>query len=107
MNDKKTCNCPLCNQQFTPADGLTAAEHLARGIIRVYAETQKKEDMPCPRCGRRTMAENVNRNALSRHEAVMVCDACGTEEALRVHNGTVISISDWWAVREILGLGNQ
>lgn len=38
--------------------------------------------LPCPRCGRMTMKDNLNTNALSRRADIYICDRCGTAEAL-------------------------
>ena len=107
MNQDKHCDCPLCGQSFTPADGMTAGEHLARGVLRAYAEMQGKSDdydnnIPCPRCGEDSMAGNVLRNALSRHFDIHVCDACGNKEAVLVSEGKADPLDAWWAVAEIL-----
>jgi predicted RNA-binding Zn-ribbon protein involved in translation (DUF1610 family) len=95
--------CPLCSQAFTPADGMTADEHLARGILRTYAEMQGKENtLPCPRCGENSMDTNVLRNALSRHFDIHICDACGNMEAVLLSEGKSIPLESWWAVGELL-----
>ena len=106
MNQEKQCNCPLCNQTFIPEDGMTADEHLARGILRTYAEmqNQNKHDnsLPCPRCGKDSMSANVLKNALSRHFDIHICDICGNQEAVSVSVDKSISLQSWWAVTEIL-----
>jgi predicted RNA-binding Zn-ribbon protein involved in translation (DUF1610 family) len=102
MSKTEKCSCPLCGGSFTPDDGTTADEHLAIGILKVYKEMQGRERYPCPRCGSDTMSDKIARNALSRIADVQICDACGTDEALRAVNDTAIPITEWWAVREIL-----
>ena len=49
----------------------------------------------CPRCGQAAMAENPVRNALSRHATVYICDACGTDEAIRDWNKNVLPLESW------------
>ena len=102
--------CPLCNSAFAPADGVTAVEHLACGIVAVYAELQKKAEqwdctenpLPCPRCGHYRMSPRLSRNALSRSADIIVCDICGVDEAVRVLSDGVLPLSDWWITREML-----
>ena len=102
MSKEKQCTCPLCDQGFTPADGITADEHLARGILRVYAEMQRKGHQPCPRCGEDRMSSNVLKNALSRQFDIHVCDACGNQEAVGAAVEKSLPLESWWAVAEIL-----
>ena len=105
MNEENNC-CPLCNEVFTPADGVTAAEHLARNIIGVFAEMQKKAEpgdySECPRCGRCQMSPKIAHNALSRHFDIHVCSVCGTDEAVRVFADCVLPPESWYIVKEIL-----
>lgn len=49
----------------------------------------------CPRCGQATMAENPLHNALSRHATVYICDACGTDEAIRDWKQNVLPLENW------------
>ena len=106
MKKNEKCSCPLCNQEFTPADGMTANEHLARGILKSYAEMQSKREhentLPCPRCGEPKMSANVLRNALSRQFNIHICDICGNLEAVEASNERSLSLESWWAVSEIL-----
>ena len=53
------------------------------------------ERMPCPRCGRNTMKENIHTNALSRHSDIYICDACGTEEALLKFMNNPLPMCEW------------
>jgi len=109
--DNKKCACPLCSQEFTPADGYSPTEHLTKGLITVFAEMQINAEqdtsienpLPCPRCGQYRMLPKVHRNSLSRHEQIYVCPICGTDEAVRVHSDTVLPTSEWWICGEILG----
>jgi len=106
VNQEKQCTCPLCNQEFTPADGMTSGEHLARGILRTYAEMQGKgkqdNTRPCPRCGERSMSTNVLKNALSRQFDIHICDVCGNHEGVEASEGKPTPIESWWAVTETL-----
>lgn len=53
----------------------------------------------CPRCGER-MPDKLTHGALSRHaNGVYICEACGTDEALRDWGGNVKPLSDWVLVR--------
>ena len=53
----------------------------------------------CPRCGER-MPDKLTHGALSRHaKGVYICEACGTDEALRDWTGNVKPLSDWVLVR--------
>ena len=79
--DNKKCACPLCSQEFTPADGYSPTEHLTKGLITVFSEMQLKAEqdisienpLPCPRCGQYRMLPKVHRNSLNRHEQIYVC----------------------------------
>ena len=108
MTQGKHCDCPLCGQAFTPANGINAGEHLARGILNTYAKMQDKTDdndnpLPCPRCGESRMSYDVLENALSRHFDIHICDVCGNLEAVSVSEGKPsIQLESWWAVTEVL-----
>jgi ribosomal protein L37AE/L43A len=53
----------------------------------------------CPRCGER-MPDKLTHRALSRHaKGVYICEACGTDEALRDWTGNVKPLSNWVLVR--------
>jgi RNA polymerase subunit RPABC4/transcription elongation factor Spt4 len=105
MLGKESC-CPVCRQTFVFEDGVTADEHLARGIINAVTEMQEKADNDdfdrCLRCGQERMLPKKTRNAFSRHADIYICPICGTDEAVRDYTGGVLPISDWWIVREIL-----
>lgn len=38
--------------------------------------------LPCPRCGKMTMNERIETNALSRRAGIYICDKCGLFEAV-------------------------
>ena len=47
------------------------------------AAAEMAQVLPCPRCGKLTMKMRLHSNALSRRvPGIMICDQCGTEEAL-------------------------
>jgi rubredoxin len=100
-------NCPLCNQQYTPADGLSPADFLSRGIIEAFSDFQKEENphycAVCPRCGVERMTAGITQNAVSRHINCYVCDECGTDEAVRVYENNIMPLSDWWIAKGIIG----
>ena len=60
------------------------------------------EHMPCPRCGRDTMKENIHTNALSRHADIYICDACGTAEALLKFMSNPLPMTEWACFRPAL-----
>lgn len=61
----------------------------------------------CPRCGER-MPDKLTHGALSRHaNGVYICEACGTDEALRDWGGNVKPLSDWVLVRIYTGLSEK
>ena len=55
-------------------------------VTEIIANWRKAQEsgavLPCPRCGRMTMKENLCTNALSRRADIYICDSCGTAEAL-------------------------
>lgn len=67
-------------------------------IARVQADQEQGWPL-CPRCGER-MPDKLTHGALSRHaKGVYICEACGTDEALRDWIGNVKPLSDWVLVR--------
>lgn len=60
-----------------------------------FKAAQRTRRYPCPRCGKMQMNDDPIRNALSRYADVMVCDSCGTDEAMRDYFGTPISLKEW------------
>jgi hypothetical protein len=105
MDNKNECNCPICGQGFTPKTGVTPEEHLARGVLRTYSGMQKstqRDELPCPRCGKMKMDPKPERNALSRHFDVCICNDCGTDEAMRVYKKNVLPLSVWFIVWDLL-----
>ena len=67
-------------------------------IARMQADQEQGWPL-CPRCGER-MPDKLTHGALSRHaKGVYICEACGTDEALRDWIGNVKPLSDWVLVR--------
>ena len=66
-------------------------------MVKILAFARKQMDGVtfCPRCGRLTMKDKVRTNALSRYADVMICDECGTDEALRDWAGSPLDLGDW------------
>lgn len=52
----------------------------------------------CLRCGERLHRE-LSVNALSRHANVMICNKCGTDEALRDYSNSTLPQREWYAVK--------
>lgn len=105
MTENKKCKCPLCEQQFTPENGVTPEEHLAKGIIQLFREMQDfphTSELPCPRCGHMRMKPELAENAFSRHIDVYICSECGVDEARRDTRKDVLPFIAWNAVNEIL-----
>ena len=49
----------------------------------------------CPRCGENTMKPHLHTNALSRQYDIMVCDACGMDEAKMAFMGAPMPLAHW------------
>ena len=63
-------------------------------IARMQADQEQGWPL-CPRCGER-MPDKLTHGALSRHaKGVYICEACGTDEALRDWTGNVKPLSNW------------
>lgn len=73
----------------------------AKILIEEFAAKQCSGDYPCPRCGRRKMADNPFRNAMSRRAKVQVCDECGMAEAFEdMPGGSKLPLSSWAIVMD-------
>ena len=70
-------------------------EQEAKKKIEAFGKVQADGDHFCPRCGRMTVKDRKVTNALSRHAVVYICDACGTDEAMRDFAGAVLPLKDW------------
>ena len=75
-------------------------------LADLKARQDAGEHMPCPRCGRDTMKPNVHANAHSREADIMICDACGTAEALLAFMNNPLPLSEWACFLTDLPQGN-
>ena len=67
----------------------------AKKKIEAFAKIQTDGVHLCPRCGRMTVKDSLLTNALSRHANVYICDACGTDEAIRDWLGNPLPLKAW------------
>jgi predicted RNA-binding Zn-ribbon protein involved in translation (DUF1610 family) len=74
-------------------------DRIRKALGDLKARQDAGEHMPCPRCGRNTMKENIYTNALSRHADIYICDACGTEEALLKFMHNPLPMHEWACFR--------
>lgn len=105
------------NELTTHADeSLTYEEHALRQdtMKEVFAATAKAMlalgRRTCPRCGKEKLNPNGARNALSRRADIIICDDCGTAEALNDCCGHPDYMSDWWiagVIEEIRAILND
>ena len=77
-------------------------DRIRKALGDLKARQSAGEHMPCPRCGRDTMKENIHTNALSRHADVYICDVCGTEEALLKFMSNPLPVTEWAYLRPAL-----
>lgn len=64
------------------------------------AAAEMAQVLPCPRCGKLTMKMRLHSNALSRRvPGIMICDQCGTEEALDAMAGKPKDAHEWALVK--------
>lgn len=87
-------------------------------IVENWSKAQKAGAvLPCPRCGKMKIKDDVCENALSRRANICVCNSCGTEEALEDFGNRCNAeqhsdaykeslIKNWWLIREVLGEEN-
>ena len=74
-------------------------DRIRKALGDLKARQDAGEHMPCPRCGRDTMKENIHANALSRHADIYICDACGTAEALLKFMSNPLPVAEWKCFR--------
>ena len=75
-------------------------EEEAKVTLDWNGKHQPEEDAVCPRCGE-VMPGSKNWHALSRWADIMVCDRCGTIEALEKAGLTkVLPMMEWAAVKD-------
>ena len=76
-------------------------------LERKWAEDKKLfiPDAPepplCLRCGKK-LSGHLMVNALSRYADVMVCSACGGDEAMRDYSGHPLPLKEWYTVQQSL-----
>jgi predicted RNA-binding Zn-ribbon protein involved in translation (DUF1610 family) len=70
-------------------------EIVKQTLSDIKALQDRGERVPCPRCGRDEMNEDVRRNALSRHADIYVCDQCGTAEAMLEFMKNPLPLTQW------------
>lgn len=75
-------------------------ERIQARLADLKARQLAGEDMPCPRCGRKTMKAAIHTNALSRHADIYICDQCGTDEAMLDFMRNPLPIEDWACVQK-------
>ena len=69
---------------------------IQKALADLRARQEAGEHMPCPRCGRDTMKPALYTNALSRvADGIMVCDDCGTQEALLAFMQNPMPVDEW------------
>ena len=67
-----------------------------KALADLEARQEAGEHMPCPRCGKDTMKPALYTNALSRvADGIMVCDDCGTQEALLAFMQNPMPVDEW------------
>ena len=76
-------------------------DRIRKALGDLKARQAAGEHMPCPRCGRDTMKENIHTNALSRHADIYICDACGTAEALLKFMSNPLPVTEWAYLRPV------
>lgn len=65
--------------------------------IRRWVNKQVNKYVPtCPRCGKKRMRDPLHYNALSRKADIYVCEACGTDEAIRAFSGDTDNLEEWY-----------
>lgn len=64
-------------------------------LIAAYSKKQQHIWGLCPRCGCDRMHKDIATNAMSRHADLMICDTCGTVEALGDHLGMPVELEKW------------
>jgi hypothetical protein len=71
-------------------------EDIRKALLDLRARQESGEHMPCPRCGRDTMYENLYTNALSREaDGIYVCSDCGSNESVLSFMNNPLPVDDW------------
>ena len=77
------------------------SEAILKALADLKARQEASQHMACPRCGRDTMKPALYTNALSREaDGIMVCDECGTQEALLAFMRNPMPVEDWAFLQE-------
>ena len=76
-------------------------ERMKKALLDLKERQENGTYTLCPRCGRDTMKPDLYTNALSRQADIMVCDACGSEEALLAFMNKPYSLYQWAAFRPV------
>ena len=64
-----------------------------------WGKHQPEADCTCPRCGA-PMPGKTSRHALSRQADIMICDSCGTEEAIEAVGAVErMPLMKWYAIQ--------
>ena len=77
-------------------------EQQQKALLDWKARQNAGEHMPCPRCGRDTMREQLYHNASSRHADLYVCEACGAAEAMLDAFSKPLPMEAWACMKELL-----
>ena len=71
-------------------------EDIRKALLDLRSRQESGEHMPCPRCGRDTMYENLYTNALSREaDGIYVCSDCGSNESVLSFMNNPLPVDDW------------
>ena len=71
-------------------------EDIRKALLDLRARQESGEHLPCPRCGRDTMYENLYTNALSREaDGIYVCSDCGSNESVLSFMNNPLPVEDW------------
>lgn len=90
--------------------GSLSVAYGADSCHRVASEAEVKESLDhlgktrqtgprCPRCGAEPDSYDHQQQALSRHAGIMVCNTCGTVEAMEDFLGKTTPLTDWAIVK--------
>jgi predicted RNA-binding Zn-ribbon protein involved in translation (DUF1610 family) len=103
MDERNNNNCPLCRQEFyTKKSKRVAEEQLTSGILKIYAERQILETLPCPMCGEK-MDSNIYHNASCRLvKGLYVCSDCGMLQAIMAFEFRECSVLSYFIISEII-----
>ena len=72
------------------------SDAIQKALADLKARQESGEHLPCPRCGRDTMKPALYTNALSLEaDGIMVCDECGTQEALLAFMRNPMPVDEW------------